>query len=110
MAKNHDTEQEQREQEFRNHINRIIQERTAKLQEQAEEAFAKAAENAKRSRQRKLAREVARCVFAVAGIAALYLAETAGLISPVLTDPMYAIGFATIGWHLCKINRMAGRK
>ena len=110
MAKNIDTEQERIEQDFRNHINGIIQERTGKLQEQFEEAFAKAAENAKRNRQRKLAREVARCIFAAAGIAALYLAESAGLISTVLTGPVYAITFMVIGWHLCKINRLRGRK
>lgn len=110
MAKNTDTTQEQREQEFRNRINGMAQERTAKIQEQFEAAFAKAAEEAKRSKKRKLAREVTRCFFVAAGIVALYLAENAGLISAVLTSPVYAIAFGSIGWHLCKINRLRGRK
>lgn len=110
MAKNIDTEQERIEQEFLNHINEIAKERTGKLQEQFNEAITKAAENAKRNRQRKLAREVACCIVAVAGIAALYLAEHAGLISAVLTGPVYAIAFAYLGWHLCKIERLRGRK
>ena len=110
MAQNIDTEQERIEQEFRSHINGMVKERTSKLQEQFDEAFAKAAEAAKRNRKRKLAREVTRCIFAAACIAALYLAESAGLISPVLTGPMYAIAFAAIGWHLCKIDRLWGRK
>jgi hypothetical protein len=110
MAKNIDNEQERIEQNFHDHINGIIQERTDKWQAQIDEAVAKAAEHAKRCRKRKLAREVAHVIFAAAGIAGLYVAETAGLISAVLTGPVYAIAFISIGWHLCKIDRMRGRR
>lgn len=110
MAKNHDTEQERMEREFHNRINGIVQERTSKLQAQVDEAIAKAAETAARNRKRKLAREVAHCIFAVAGIVGLHLAEAAGLISAVLTNPVFAIAFVSLGWHLCKIDRMRVRK
>lgn len=110
MAKNTDTEQERIEQEFRNHINGIVKERTAKLQEQFGEAYAKAAQNAAKNRKRKLTREVAYCIFAVTGIAAVYMAEAAGLIAPVITGPVYAVAFTYLGWHLCKAERFRGRK
>ena len=110
MAKNMDTEQERIEQEFRNHINEIAKERTGKLQEQFNEAFTKAAESAKRNRQRKLAREFFRCGLFIGAIIGLYLAESAGMISAVLAGPVYAIAFASLGWHLCKIDRLRGRK
>ncbi len=110
MAKNIDTEQERIEQEFRNHINEIVRERTGKLQEQFNEAFTKAAENAKRNRQRKLAREFFRCGLFIGTIIGLYLAESAGMISSALAGPVYAIAFASLGWHLCKIDRLRGRK
>ena len=72
--------------------------------------MAKAAECAAKNRKRKIAREVSRCFLAVAGIACLYMAETYGLISPVLTVPAYAVALISIGWHLCKIDRLRGRK
>ena len=110
MAKNFDNEQERIEREFHNHMNEAIQQRADKFAEQAKELIAKASEEAAKNRKRKIAREVARCFFAVTGIACLYLAETYGLISPVLTGPVYAIAFIDIGWHLCKIDRLKGRK
>ena len=105
MEKNIDTEHA-----IHDHINESAKKAAAKLQEQLNEAFAKAAEEAKKNRKRKLAREVALCFLTVAGIAGLYAAEIAGLISPVLTDPVCSIGFVYIGWHLCKIDRMKVRK
>ena len=110
MAKNIDNEQERMERDFHNHLNETTRQRVGKIAAQMEEAFAKDAEDAAKNRKRKLAREVTRCLLSVTGIACLYLAEKAGLIAPVLTDPMYAISFVFIGWHLCKIDRMVGRK
>lgn len=110
MAKNIDNEQERIEREFHKNINETVKDRADKFAAQMNEAIAKAAENAAKNRKRKLAREVARCFLAVTGIACLYLAETAGLISNVLTVPVYAIAFVFIGWHLCKIDRLVGRK
>lgn len=101
MAKNIVNEQEWSE---------TVQQKADKFAAQMNEAIAKAAESAAKSRKRKLAREVARCFFAVTGIACLYMAETYGLISPVLSVPVYAIAFISIGWHLCKIDRLRGRK
>lgn len=110
MAKNFDNEQERIEREFHDHMNEAIQQRADKLAAQAKELLAKAAEDAAKNRKRKIAREVTRCFLAITGIACLYLAETFGLISPVLTGPVYAIAFIYIGWHLCKIERLKGRK
>ena len=110
MAKNIDNEQERIEREFRNHLNETVKDRADKFAAQMNEAIAKAAENAAKNRKRKVAREVARCFLAVAGIACLYMAETAGLISSVLTVPIYAVECITLGWHLCKIDRLVGRK
>ncbi len=110
MAKNFDNEQERIEREFHDHMNEAIQQRADKLAAQAKELLAKAAEDAAKNRKRKIAREVTRCFLAITGIACLYLAETLGLISPVLTGPVYAIAFIYIGWHLCKIDRLKGRK
>lgn len=101
MAKNTYNEQEWSE---------TVQNRADKFAEQLKEACAKAAAEATKNRKRKLAREVARCFFAVTGIAGLYMAETYGLISPVLTVPVYAVALVFIGWHLCKIDRLRGRK
>lgn len=110
MAKNIDNEQERIEREFHKHMNESVKNRADKLAEQMKEAMAKAAEDAAKNRKRKIAREVARCLLSVTGIACLYLAETFGLISPVLTVPVYALAFISIGWHLCKIDRLKGRK
>ena len=110
MAKNIDNEQERIEREFHNHMNETIQNRADKFAAQMKEAMAKAAEDAAKTRKRKLAREVTRCLLTVTGIACLYMAEAHGLISPVLTVPVYAIAFISIGWHLCKIDRLKGRK
>ena len=110
MAKNIDNEQERIEREFHKRINETVKDRADKFAAQMNEAIAKAAENAAKNRKRKLAREIARCFLAVTGIACLYLAETAGLISNVLTVPVYAFAFVFIGWHLCKIDRLVGRK
>ena len=110
MAKNIDHEQERMEREFHNHLNETVQHRADKFAERMNEAMAKAAEYAAKNRKRKLAREIARCFLAAAGIACLYKAETAGLISFVMTVPVYAFAFSYIGWHLCKIDRMVGRK
>lgn len=110
MAKNFDNEQERIERDFHNHMNEAVQQRADKFAAQAKEMLAKAAEDAAKNRKRKIAREVARCLLSVTGIACLYLAETFGLISPVLTDPVYAFAFISIGWHLCKIDRLKGRK
>ena len=110
MTKNIDNEQERIEREFHNHLNETVQSRKDKFAEQMNEAIAKAAEYAAKNRKRKVAREVARCFLAAAGIACLYKAETAGLISYVMTVPVYALGFTYIGWHLCKIDRLVGRK
>ena len=110
MAKNFDNEQERIEREFHNHMNEAIQQRADKFAEQAKELIAKASEEAAKNRKRKIAREVARCFFAVTGIACLYLAETAGLISDVLTGPAYAVALVFLGWHLCKIDRLKVRK
>ena len=101
MAKNIINEQEWSE---------TVQQKADKFAAQMNEAIAKAAECATKNRKRKLAREVARCFFAVTGIACLYMAETAGLISSVLTVPAYAVALVFIGWHLCKIDRLRGRK
>lgn len=110
MAKNIDNEQERIEREFHNHLNETAQSRADMFAAQMNKAIAKAAEDAAKNRKRKLAREVTRCFLAVTGIACLYMAETYGLISPVLTVPVYAIAFISIGWHLCKIDRLRGRK
>jgi hypothetical protein len=110
MAKNTTPDLERREQEFRNHINGIVKERAEELQAKLGEAREKAAAEAKRNRQRKLAREVGHCFLAIGIIAGLYLAESAGLIASVLTGPAYAVAFTAFGWHLCKIDRMRGRK
>ena len=110
MAKNIDIEQEQIEREFRNHLNETTRQRVDKFAAQMNEAMAKAAEAAAKNRKRKIAREVARCFLAVAGIACLYMAESYGLISPMLTVPAYAVAFTFIGWHLCKIDRLKVRK
>lgn len=101
MAKNIDNEQELRE---------AVNSKADKFAAQLNEAMAKAAECAARNRKRKLAREIARCFFAVTGMACLYMAETAGLISSVLTIPVYAVALVFLGWHLCKIDRLRGRK
>ena len=101
MAKNIVNEQEWSE---------TVQHKADKFAAQMNEAIAKAAECAAKNRKRKLVREVARCFFAVTGIACLYMAETAGLISNVLTVPVYAAALVFIGWHLCKIDRLVGRK
>ena len=103
-------EQERNEQKFRSHINGIAQERATKLKEQLQEAITQAAQEAENRRKRKLYRELAKCFFAVAGIFGLCMAESAGLISALLTTPVYAIGFVFIGWHLCKIDRLKERK
>ena len=81
-----------------------------KLQEQLDSAFAKATDAAKKDRKRKIAREVVDLIVAAAGVAGLYMAQNAGLISPVLTGPLYAIAFVSIGWHLCKFDRLRGRR
>lgn len=101
MTKNIDNEQELRE---------AVNSKADKFAAQMNEAIARAAECAAKNRKRKLAREVARCFFAVAGMACLYTAETAGLISSVLTVPAYAVALVFLGWHLCKIDRLRGRK
>ena len=101
MAKNIDNDQVWSE---------TVQNRADKFAAQMNEAIAKAAECAAKNRKRKLVKEVANCFFAVAGMACLYVAETAGLISTVLTVPVYAVALIYIGWHLCKIDRLRGRK
>ena len=101
MAKNIDNDQVWSE---------SVQNKADKFAAQMNEAIAKAAECAAKNRKRKLAREVARCFFAVAGMACLYMAETAELISSVLTVPVYAVALVFLGWHLCKIDRLRGRK
>lgn len=110
MAKNINHDQERNDQEFRDIINERIQKRAGELKEQLQDAIAKAEEEAKIIRKRKIIHEVACCLFAVAGVAGLYLAETAGLISPVLTAPIYAFAFTYLGWHLRKACRLRGRK
>ena len=101
MAKNNVNEQEWSE---------TVQQKADKFTAQMNEAITKAAECAAKNRKRKLAKEVARCFLAVTGIACLYMAETAGLISNVLAVPVYAVAFVFIGWHLCKIDRLKVRK
>ena len=101
MAKNIDNDQVWSE---------TVQSKADKFAAQMNEAIAKAAECAAKNRKRKLATEVARCFFAVTGMACLYMAETAGLISSVLTVPAYAAALVFLGWHLCKIDRLRGRK
>lgn len=101
--------QDRTEQEALDRLNGITQERIRQAGEQVKEALTKAAENAERSRKRKMAGLAARCFLAAAGIVGLYLAQDAGLISTVLTHPVYAIGFTYLGWHLCKLQ-FGGRK
>ena len=110
MAKNIDNEQERIEREFHNHMNETVKSRADKFAAQMEEAIAKATKEAAKTRKRKLAREVARCLLIVTGVACLYMAEANGLIAQMLTVPVYAIAFISIGWHLCKIDRLKGRK
>lgn len=110
MAKNTETTQERNDQAFRNSCNEAAQERVRKIGEQVKETLTKAAEAAERNRKRKQACEVLRCFLASIGIVGLYLAETAGLISSVLTTPVYAIAFVYIGWHACKVGYFGGRK
>jgi hypothetical protein len=110
MAKNTNTEQDRNERESFDHINGITRERVNNFTEQITGAFAKAAEAAEMARKRKLAHEVGKCFFAAAAVAGLYLAESAGLISAVLTDPLRAIAYVYLGWHLCKIGSYRGRK
>lgn len=101
MAKNIINEQEWSE---------TVQHKADKFAAQMNEAIAKAAECAAKNRKRKLAREITRCLLTATGIACLYIAETYGLISPVLTVPVCAVALVSIGWHLCKIDRLVGRK
>ena len=109
MAKNtKTTTNDHNEQETFNRINGITHERAAAIGEQVKSALTKAAEKAERERKQKQAREVGRCFLASVGIAGLYMAQAAGLISPVLTIPVYAIAFVYLGWHLCEIRK--GRK
>lgn len=107
MTKN---EQEHREQEFRNRINENAKKAAATMQATFTEAIAKAAEDAKKEKQRKLGREASRCFFTALGLCGLYLAETFGLVSPVLANPVYAIAFIYFGWHLGKFDSLRGRK
>lgn len=101
MAKNIDNDQVWSE---------TVQKKADKFAAKMDEVIAKAAESAAKNRKRKLATEVARCFFAVTGMACLYMAETDGLISSVLTVPAYAFALVFLGWHLCKIDRLRGRK
>lgn len=110
MAKNFDKEQDRMERDFHDHLNETVRNRSDKFAEQMKEACANAAAEATKNRKRKVAREVARCFLSVACIVCLYMAETAGLISSVLTIPFYAVSFIRIGWHLCKIDRLKVRK
>ena len=121
MAKTNETEQERNDRDFRNHINEktkeraesvaaILKESFTKAAAQAEESFAKAVEAAERNRKRKLAREFGCCFFSAVGIAGLYMAQIAGLIAPVLANPVFAFGYIYFGWHLCKIGRFMGCK
>lgn len=105
MAKSIDTEKESFDR-----INGIIQERTSKIGEQVKEALTKAAEAAEKDRQRKQAREVGCCFLAAVGVAALYTAQAAGLIAPVLASPIVALCYIYFGFHLCKIGKYRGRK
>ena len=102
--------QERTEQEFHNRINGVAQERAENMQTQLRGALAKAAEAAEKKRKAMIAREYGLSLLAVAGIAGLYMAQIAGLISSVLTYPVYAIAFVYIGWHLCKASTLRGRK
>lgn len=103
MAKNTAAEQARTE-EFFDHINGATSDRVARFREQMKTAVEEAAADAKRKRIANLAFEMGHCLFGVAGIAAIKLAEIYNLISPVLTTPIYAFGFAFIGWHFCKFN------
>lgn len=87
-----------------------VQKKAVKFAAKMDEVIAKAAESAAKNRKKKLAIEVVRCFFAVTGMACLYMAETAELISSVLTVPAYAFALVFLGWHLCKIDRLRGRK
>lgn len=104
------TEHDRIEKEFRSRINDMAQERTKELQKQIEATIAKAAENAAKNRKRRQARAVFHCILAGAFVTGLYLAEVAGMISPVLSGPLNAAAFVTIGWNLCKFDRARGRK
>lgn len=110
MTKTNETEQGQREQALRNLINENAKEVSAKLQEKFNEAFTKAAENAKKEKERKLGREAVRCFFSALGLGGLYLAETFRLISPILASPISAIALIYFGWHLSKFYSLRGRK
>lgn len=121
MAKTNETTQERNDKAFRDSCNEAAQERNKKnadelaeaienITKQAREAAKKAAENAERYRKRKLAREVAVSFVAAACAAGLYMAEANGLMHTVLADPMRAIAFVCIGWHLCKAGVLWGRK
>ena len=110
MTKNIDTEQEQREQALRNRINENAKEAAGKLQEQFNKAFTEATENAKKEKERKLGCEAVRCFFSALGLGGLYLAETFGLISPILASPISAIALIYFGWHLGKFDSLRGRK
>lgn len=105
MAKTIDNEQE-----MHNRINENAKAASDKLRKDLTNAVNKAVEVARKERKKMLAREVARCLLTAFGIAGLYLAQIAGLISPLLTHPLYAIAFVCIGWHLCRIDRMKVRK
>ena len=110
MAQNFDKEQDRMEQEFHDHLNETVKGRADKFAARMNEMLAEASAAAAKNRKRKITREVARCFLSAAAIGCLYMAETAGLISNVLTVPVYAIAFVYIGWHLCKIDRLVGRK
>ena len=103
-------EQEQKDREFRNQMNGITQKRVEQIGVQVKAACIRAAADAAKKRQKRMACEAFRCLCAVAVVAGLYLAEAAGLIAPVLTGPVYAVALVSIGWHLSNLNRMRGRK
>lgn len=110
MAKNIETEQERNERETLDRINGRIQERAAKMGEQVKDALTKAAEAAEKDRKRKQAREVGCCFLASVGIGGLYLAQTAGLIAPVLANPVIAFCYIYFGYHFGQIGKYRGRK
>lgn len=103
MANN---EQERNDREFRESIN----ERARQFGEQITESLTKAAADAEKKRKARRWFELGRCIVAGAVIAGLCAAERFGLISSVLTNPVYAISLVYIGWHLCKFDRLKVRK
>lgn len=100
------------ERDFFEHLNEKTEEkaRAAQLAEEYERAWKKAVAHAEQQRKKRLTLAVAHSLLPVAVMAALYGAETSGLISSVLTNPAYVVSLIWFGWQLSKIEKLVKAK